>query len=305
VDTTLVTGQDRTLNSEINRVPIYAPFLWLRNGWRDMRRHWGASLGYGALILALGWTLLIFCGTHPYYIAAAISGFLLVGPLMSAGLCEMSRRYSLGLSASFDDSLDGFVRNAPALMKFGVILAICAAGWFLISALLLSTVFHVAAPDVSETLYRGFLDSTNRSQVMAYICVGGLLATAVFTVSVVSIPMIVDQGASVGQAMRASVHAVLRNIPAMILWSALILLMTIIGYGPLLAGMLIVAPLLGHATWYAYADLIDRPLAVRPVNVAVDDSAMQARSRRMVQVNPNDVREGHLRRIRDLTTGFR
>jgi uncharacterized membrane protein len=305
VDSTLVTGQDRTLNSEARQVPIYTPFLWLRNGWRDVRRNWGVSLGYGALILALGWTLLIFCGTHPYYIAAAISGFLLVGPLMSAGLCEMSRRYSLGLPASFDDSLEGFVRNAPALLQFGVILAICAAGWFLISALLLNTVFHVAAPDMSETLYRGFLDSTNRSQVLAYVCVGGMLATAVFTVSVVAIPMMVDQSASVGQAMRASVHAVLGNIPAMILWSALILVMTIIGYAPLLAGMLIIAPLLGHATWYAYADMIARPLAVRPVNVALDDPLMQTGSRREVHVNPNDAREGHLQKVRNLTTGFR
>jgi uncharacterized membrane protein len=305
MDSTLVTGQDRTLNSEASHVPIYAPFLWLRNGWLDVRRNWGASLGYGALILALGWTLLIFCGTHPYYIAAAISGFLLVGPLMSAGLCEMSRRYSLGQSASFDDSLDGFVRNAPALMKFGAILAICAAGWFLISALLLSTVFHLAAPDMSETLYRGFLDSTNRSQVLAYICVGGLLATAVFTVSVITIPMIIDQSAPVGPAMRASVHAVLRNIPAMILWSALILVVTIIGYAPLLAGMLIIAPLLGHATWYAYADMVARPLAARPVNVAPNDPLMQTGSRPKVPVNPNDAREGYLREVRDLTTRFR
>jgi uncharacterized membrane protein len=305
MDSTLVAGQDRTLISEVNRAPIYAPLLWLRNGWRDVRRNWGVSLGYGALILALGWTLLIFCGTHPYYIAAAISGFLLVGPLMSAGLCEMSRRYSLGLSASFDDSLEGFVRNAPALMQFGVILAICAAGWFLISAVLLSTVFHVAAPDMSETLYRGFLDSTNRSQVLAYICVGGMLATAVFTVSVVAIPMMVDQSASVGQAMRASVHSVLRNIPAMILWSALILAATIIGYAPLLAGMLIIAPLLGHATWYAYADMVARPNAVRPANVALDDPLMQTGFRRENHVNPNDAREGHLQKVRNLTTGFR
>jgi uncharacterized membrane protein len=305
VNSTHVSGQDLTLNSEVNQVSIYAPFQWLRNGWCDVRRHWGASLGYGALILALGWTLLVFCGTHPYFIAAAISGFLLVGPLMSAGLCEMSRRYSLGQPASFDDSLEGFARNAPALMEFGVILAICAAAWFLISALLLGTVFHVAAPDMNETLYRGFLDSTNRSQILAYICVGGMLATAVFTVSVVAIPMIVDQGVSVGRAMRASVGAVLRNIPAMIVWSGLILVMTIIGYAPLLAGMLIIAPLLGHATWYAYADLIARPRAVRTLNVAQDDLLLQTGSRRNIHVNPNEVREGYLRKIRDVTSGLR
>jgi uncharacterized membrane protein len=254
--TTLVGDEDQLLHLDIRHVPVYRPFIWLRDGWLDMRKHWGASLGYGALIVALGWTLLIFCGTHPYFIAAAISGFLLVGPVMSAGLCEMSRRYSHGQPANFDDSLDGFKRNAPALFEFGVILAICAAVWFGVSALLLGSVFHIAEPDIRETLYRGFLDSTNRSQVIAYIVVGGVLATAVFSVSVVSIPLIIDRHASAAQAMRASVHVVFRNIPAMIVWSALILVLTVLGYAPLLAGLLIIAPLLGHATWHAYQGMI-------------------------------------------------
>jgi uncharacterized membrane protein len=254
--TTLAGEGHQSLHVEVVRVPFYRPLVWLRDGWRDMRRHWGASLGYGALIVALGWTLLVFCGTHPYFIAAAISGFLLVGPLMSAGLCEMSRRYSRGQPADFDDSLDGFVRNAPALFEFGVILAICAVAWFGVSALLLGTVFHIAAPDMRETLYRGFLDSANRSQVLSYIVIGGVLATGVFSVSVVAIPLIIDRHASAGQAMRASVNAVLHNIPAMILWSALILALTIIGYAPLLTGLLIIAPLLGHATWHAYQGMI-------------------------------------------------
>src|ERR1700686_5790354 len=230
--TTLVSGQVDPLHLEDRRVPATPPFAWLRDGWLDMRS--GASLGYGALIVAVGWTILVFCGTHPYFIAAAISGFLLVGPLMSAGLYEMSRRYSLGQSANFDDSLDGFKRNAPALFEFGAILAICAAVWFGISALLLGTVFRIGAPDISETLYRGFLDATNRSQVLAYVAVGGLLATWVFAVSVVSIPLIIDRHASAAQAMRASVNAVFHNIPAMLLWSALILALTIVGYAPLL-----------------------------------------------------------------------
>src|SRR5882672_9272965 len=247
--TTLVGGHDQTLHLDVIRIPVFRPFAWLWAGWLDMRRP--ASLAYGALIVAVGWTILVFCGTHPYLIAAAISGFLLVGPLMSAGLCEMSRRYSLGEPANFDDSLDGFKRNAPALFEFGVILAICAAVWFGISALLLGTVFHIVTPDIRETLYRGFLDSTNRSQVLAYIAVGGILATGVFAVSVVSIPLIIDRHASAGQAMRASVHVVLRNIPAMILWSASILALTVVGYLPLLGGLLIIAPLLGHATWHA------------------------------------------------------
>jgi len=73
--TTLVSGQDRSLHLEILHVPFYQPLLWIGRGWRDMRKSWGASLGYGALIVALGWTLLVFCATHPYFVAAAITGF--------------------------------------------------------------------------------------------------------------------------------------------------------------------------------------------------------------------------------------
>ncbi len=252
----LDSGDVRNLHLDVSRVPTSRPLTWVYRGWQDMRRNWAASLGYGALIVALGWTLLVFCGTHPYYVAAAISGFLLVAPVMSAGVTEMSRRYSAGQRASFDDSLDGFARNYPALLAFGAILAGCAIVWFAISAVMLGTVFHVAAPDMQETLYRGFIDTMNRSQVVAYVAVGGILAGVVFVLSVVSVPLIIDQHATAGQAMRTSVRAVFTNIPAMFVWSALILVLTIIGYAPLLCGLLIIAPLLGHATWHAYRDMI-------------------------------------------------
>ena len=175
---------------------------------------------------------------------------------MSAGLCEMSRRYGAGLPANFDDSLEGFARNYHALFEFGAILAGVAVVWFGISALMLGPVFHVATPDVRETLYRGFIETTNRSQVLAYIAVGGALAAAVFALSVVAIPLMIDRRATAGEAMRASLRAALRNIPAMLVWSALILVLTVVGYAPLLAGLLVIAPLLGHATWHAYKDMI-------------------------------------------------
>ena len=256
MDTTLGAADVGNLHLDVVRVPFYRPLIWLYRGCLDLRRHWGVSLGYGAIIVALGWTLLIFCGTHPYYIAAAISGFLLVGPLVSAGLCEMSRRYGTGQGANFDESLDGFARNPTALAEFGAILAGCAVVWFAISAVMLGAVFHIAAPDMRETLYRGFIEETNRSQVIAYVAVGGILAAAVFAVSVVAIPLMIDRHAGAGQAMRASLQATFSNIPAMILWSALLLILTILGYAPLLGGLLIIAPLLGHATWHAYEDMI-------------------------------------------------
>jgi uncharacterized membrane protein len=253
---TLASGEARNLHFDVTRVSIGRPLTWLYRAWQDMRRHWGASLGYGALIVGLGWTVLMFCGTHPYYVAAAISGFLLVAPVMSAGLNEMSRRDSSGQRADFDDSLEGFARNRVALFEFGGILAVFAVAWFAASAVMLDTVFHIAAPSLQETMYRGFIDTMNRSQVEAYVAVGGILAAVVFMLSVVTVPLIIDRRASVGQAIGASLKAVFTNIPAMILWSALILVLTIIGYAPLLCGLLIIGPLLGHATWHAYRDLV-------------------------------------------------
>jgi uncharacterized membrane protein len=83
-----------------------------------------------------------------------------------------------------------------------------------------------------------------------------VLAAAVFAVSVVAIPLMIDRHANAPQAMRASVKAVFANIPAMILWGALITILTAIGYAPLLFGLLFTAPLLGHATWHAYKAMI-------------------------------------------------
>jgi uncharacterized membrane protein len=105
-------------------------------------------------------------------------------------------------------------------------------------------------------MYRGFIDSSNRSQVLAYVGVGGVLAASVFAISVVAIPLIIDRHATAVQAMLASVRTVFSNIPAMVVWSALILILTVIGYAPLLCGLLLVSPLLGHATWHAYRDMI-------------------------------------------------
>jgi uncharacterized membrane protein len=252
-----ILSHDQThLHVDISSVPLWRPFLWLARGWRDMSKHWGASIGYGLLIVALGWTLLVFCATHPYFIAAAISGFLLIGPIMSTGLAEMSRRQGRGERADFDASLEGFARNRSALFEFCIVLGILAVVWFGVSAILLGTIFKVPAPSVQETMYLGFIDTANRLQIEAYFLVGAALAVVVFVISVVTIPLIIDRQATAADAMRASARAVLANLPAMVVWSALLVVLTVIGFAPLLLGMALVAPWLGHATWHAYRDMV-------------------------------------------------
>ena len=101
--------------------------------------------------------------------------------------------------------------------------------------------------------------------------------------------------------MRASVNAVFRNIPAMILWSGLILVLTIIGFAPLLVGLVIIVPLLGHATWCAYLGMIRPSPSFVRANIPYKDSPKGFRRDADDSSNPNDVREGHLTKVRKLT----
>jgi len=86
---------------------------------------------------------------------------------------------------------------------------------------------------------------------------GAVLALVVFALSVVTVPLVIDRDVSSRVAMRASLRAVARNPLAMLLWAALIVGLTALGFATLLAGMIVVIPLLGHATWHAYRDLVE------------------------------------------------
>jgi len=89
--------------------------------------------------------------------------------------------------------------------------------------------------------------------------VGFVLAWAAFAISAISIPMLVDRDVDGWTAIRTSVRAVARNWPAMTLWAGLIVAVIAIGLSPLYLGLVVALPVIGHATWHAYRDLIPGP----------------------------------------------
>jgi uncharacterized membrane protein len=236
----------------VRRVSKERPREWLREGWEDLRHLGMPSLAHGLLIAALGAGLLIVGGTHPYFIAAAISGYLLVGPIMTTGACELSRRRAAGEPVGFDESLTALVRHPRELLKFGAILAVIAVVWFTASEVMLRSVFDLPG----LYLWGGFMDQATAGQVLAYLGSGAVLAAMVFTLSVVAVPLIIDRDASAEAAMWGAVKATVANPGPMLRWAALIVALTALGFVTLLVGMIVVAPLLGHATWHAYRDLI-------------------------------------------------
>jgi len=253
--TSISVGKHEPLHFEIRHVTMGQPLEWLSYGWNDVKTIGRPGLAHGALIAVLGAVLLMLGSSHFYLTAAAVTGYLLVGPVMTTGLCELARRRETREPLGFDESLQALTRNPDGLLHFGAILALIALLWFVLSAILLESVLSASVPSLAVALWGG-ANMLTPPQLLGYIVCGGVLAAIVFALSVVSVPLIIERHASASEAMRASLRVTFANLPAMVVWAGLIVGLTAIGFLTLLIGMVVVAPLLGYATWHAYRDLI-------------------------------------------------
>jgi uncharacterized membrane protein len=253
--TSVSIGHPEHLQLQVRRVPMRQAVRWLERGWEDLKRIGSPGLAHGALIAILGGVLLTLGSTHLYLTAAAVTGYLLVGPIMTTGLCELARRLEAHEPIGFDESLQALGRNPEGLTHFGGVLALIAILWFVLSAILLESVLSTSVPSLAVALWGGST-TISMSQLLSYVGCGAVLAAIVFAVSVVAVPLIIDRHARAADAIRASLRVTFSNLPAMLLWAALIVAVTAIGFITLLVGMVIIVPLLGYATWHAYRDLI-------------------------------------------------
>jgi len=232
------------------------PLRWLKAGWQDMARTPVASLSYGAIFAILGYLVLTFAAGVPYLTTAAVSGFLLVGPMAAAGLYEISRRQEAGEHPSFADSLRGLRGHGDAMFQFGIALAIMLILWERLSAALFALFYQGGIPDV-ENFYSHVLFSGDYVHfIVAYLVIGGALAALVFSLTAISIPLMMDRDTDMITAMMTSLRAIGTNLGAMALWAAIIVALMALAFGTLMIGMVLMLPLLGHATWHAYRDLV-------------------------------------------------
>ena len=251
----MATSTQETAPFSIHRVPMTRPFIWLNKGWDDLLHHRGASLAYGWLVSVMG-ALILAYERHPFFIAFTITVFLLVGPIMTAGLCELSRRQSIGEKADFSTSLKALRGHRRNLMNFANALLIIGLLWFVISSVIAYGATGSVAPSIEATVGGDVLRQVSTTQLISYIASGGLLACIVFALSVVAIPMIVENNVDAKTAMRTSLKVTFRDLPAMLVWGVLIAALVAVGFATYLVGMVVIFPLLGNATWHAYKDLV-------------------------------------------------
>lgn len=235
---------------ELRQLSLGEPLKWIALGWRDFTRCPGIGLFYGGCFMVMGWALLKVFEHAPAYTLALSAGFLLMGPFMCLGLYHVSQQLERGQRPDFGQSLMAWDRRTGTLAIFGFVLLVLEMLWGRASLIVFAVSFD-GMPDFKGSLL-ALLDPENLSFIVAYLAVGALFAGLIFAVSVVSIPMILDRQTDAITAGLTSFRLVLTQPGVMLWWGLLLTLLVVLALLPWFAGLLIIGPVTGHATWHAY-----------------------------------------------------
>jgi len=240
----------------VRGVPIGRPFHWLRLGWRDFTRAFGPSVFHGVVVAAGGLAIVGLSLHFWYLLPGAVSGFLLVGPILATGLYELSRRLELGERPTLDQVFAAWRRGTRPLVFLGLALAIAGTMWVLVSVVLIA--LFVTAPITGmESFLRYVVVSEGSNLFPVWMTLGGIGAAIVFACTVVSAPLLLDRDIDLLSAVVTSVRAVAESPHAMALWSILIVIATGVAMATFMLGFVVVVPVIGHATWHAYREVVD------------------------------------------------
>ncbi|MGI9477784.1 MAG: DUF2189 domain-containing protein [Hyphomicrobiaceae bacterium] len=244
----------------VRKVSVEAPWDWLAAGWRDIWEHPHISLGFGFIFCGLA--VLLFFGLSlaglQSLILALAGGFMIIGPIFAVGLYDLSRRVANDEAVTSRAVLLSGA-NAPGQLIFlGAILMFIYYVWIQIAFLLFMLFFGSAAsfPPTSQFVATLLFEPQGLGLLITGTLVGAVLATLAFSISVVSVPLLTVRRMDAVSAIGVSIAAASRNFRPMALWAGLIGFIIAVGFLTCFVGLVFAFPLIGHATWHAFNDLV-------------------------------------------------
>ena len=222
---------------------------WLSAGWRDFTANLTFSLGYGMALVALGWIALggLWLSGLGWVMLPLIAGAVLVGPLATIGLYSVASGQAKRRVASGQIAL------------VGAILMVFALTWIRAATVLFAIVYGLRPfSGFSETLIMMLSTPSGWALLGAGSLIGGLFAALGFAISAFSLPMLMDRKIDGFSAMGLSFNATTHNLRLCMCWGGVITGLTVLGVLTGLLGLVVVFPLLGYATWHAYAELFHK-----------------------------------------------
>lgn len=235
-------------------------FRWLKLGWRDLWIRPLPSVAYGVIVFLVSWAVVasLFSLNLSAYLFPALAGFLIIGPVMALGLYDKSRRIEDGEAVSLSAMLFVRAKSTTQILFSGVLLGLLLLLWMR-AAVILFALFFGLRPFSGLEQILPFLFGTPAGWALIIVgsAVGGLFASFAFAISVFAIPMLYDQRTDVVTAMAISMSTVWRHLGVMLPWGAVVVALGALTLASGLTLIILVFPLLGHATWHAYREICD------------------------------------------------
>lgn len=251
----------------VRTISLSQPLHWLMLGWRDTLRGGWISFAHGLALTLGGIAILLIARDRFWLLAGALSGFLVIAPVLATSLYALSRALERGEKADFKlvlktwlnwqhNGFNKFSNDYWCLVQFGVLLALAATGWVFTSAAFITLLAPVPVNTPLDFVQHVML-ARNGMLFELWLALGGVLAAPIFASSVITIPLLLDCRITLKQAVLTSWQVVLTNPLPMALWAFVIMGLTLLGLASALLGLVVVIPVLGHASWHAYRDLVD------------------------------------------------
>jgi uncharacterized membrane protein len=234
----------------------------------------------------IGVAIVAITHNHFWLLAGALSGFLVIAPVLATSLYALSRaiqcnekpNFSVVLKTWFNWQNNHFNKwnnDYWCMVQFGALLAAAATGWVLTSAALITLLAPVPINGPLDFVHHVMLAPTGWLFEI-WLAVGGVMAAPMFASSVIAMPLLLDRRVTLMQAVLTSWQVVLANPVPMAFWASIIMIFTMLGIGSLMLGLIFVLPMLGHASWHAYRDLVDASHLPARDSLSAPDSQLGA-----------------------------